>query len=156
MAEVNIVASPKVGVSPLSVSFSSEVISGDFVRFHWDFGDGYTADTRDATHIYSTTGYHTVVLVATLSDLSTVTIVERALVRVGEVSFTAAPSSSDEAPTSVVFTNTSASPTGYEFTDWHWDFGDESLGSGLTGPSHIYGDYGNYNVTLTAKMRQLE
>jgi len=95
------------------------------------------------------------VLTALDGDGATVTVTKRAFIRLGELSFTASPDSSDEAPLSVSFTNTSFAPTGYEFTDWSWDFGDVTIGSGATGPSHIYGEYGSYNVFLSARMTKI-
>jgi len=147
-------ASVKEGITPLSVSFDVDVLSGDWVSFAWDFGDGQSSNNKTVTHTYNSTGYHTVILVGTKTDASTETIIRRAWIRIGKLAFEASPSTSDEIPLSVAFTNMSAAPTGYEFRDWHWDFGDVSLGSGLTGPVHIYGEYGGYNVTLSAKMAE--
>jgi PKD repeat protein len=155
MAEIRIAANPSTGIKPLTVSFTAEIVSGTFISFSWDFGDGETSSVKDPTHVYNTTGYHTVVLVARDNGLVDHTVIERALIRIGELSFTTEYDADSGTPVSAYFTNTSSAPTGYEFRDWSWEFGDASLGSGATGPSHIYTEYGNYNVTLGAKMQQL-
>lgn len=152
---IEILATPKVGVRPMDVSFDMRIISGSYISFHWDFGDGQFSTEAAPTHTYRTTGYHTVVLVATKGDGSTTTVFEPGLIRVGEISFVATPSWNDEIPTSVVFTNTSAAPTGYELTHWNWDFGNMSLDSGATGPTHIYGEYGSFNVILSARIEKI-
>jgi len=148
-------ADATVGVTPFTVSFGITILSGDWVSFHWDFGDGNSSDTKLPTHVYNTTGWHTVILTAVDSFGNTEVVRKPGFVRVGRISFSATPSESSTVPSGVFFTNTSAAPTGYEFTNWHWDFGDVSIGSGATGPSHIYNAYGNYNVSLTAKMKEV-
>ncbi|MGB2717015.1 MAG: LamG-like jellyroll fold domain-containing protein [Vicinamibacterales bacterium] len=62
-------ASPLFGLPPLTVGFSSAGSSdpeGQPLIYHWEFGDGTTADTADATHVYFTSGRYTAVL--TVSD----------------------------------------------------------------------------------------
>jgi len=149
-------ADATVGVTPFTVSFGIIILSGDWVSFHWDFGDGNSSDTKLPTHVYNTTGWHTVILTAVDSFGNTEVVRKPGFVRVGRISFSATPSESSTVPSDVFFTNTSAAPTGYEFTNWHWDFGDVPIGSGLTGPSHVYSEYGSYNVTLSAKMTQVD
>jgi len=149
---IKIQANQVVGVKPMGVAFTANVLFGDYTSFLWDFGDGQTSTLMNPEHTYTTAGYHTVVLTATDTESNVETVIERGLIRVGEVSFQATPSTPSEIPVSVSFTNTSFAPTGYEFTDWSWDFGDVTIGSGATGPSHIYGEYGRYNVFLSARM----
>lgn len=50
-----------------------------------------------------------------------------------------------EPPLTVRFHDAS---TATNITVWHWDFGDDSTGSGPN-PQHTYADFGTYNVTLT-------
>jgi glucose/arabinose dehydrogenase/PKD repeat protein len=62
-------ASPPFGLPPLTVVFSSAGTSdpeGQSLIYLWDFGDGTTAETADASHVYGTSGRYTAVL--TVSD----------------------------------------------------------------------------------------
>ena len=55
---------PCRGTPPLSVTFSP-LVSGDFQRFLWDFGDGSSPSSVETpTHVYSNPGSYTVTLVA--------------------------------------------------------------------------------------------
>jgi PKD repeat protein len=47
---VSIQATPATGAAPLHVSFAA---TGDAASYHWDFGDGSSADGRTAEHTYS-------------------------------------------------------------------------------------------------------
>jgi PKD repeat protein len=153
--ELTINADVLVGIVPFTVNFTVTVLSGSWLSFTWNFGDGQSAVGSQVSHTYTTVGYHTVALVGVKYNAEIETVIERAWIRVGKLSFEVSQTSLDDIPQSVSFSNTCSAPTGYEFHDWQWDFGDASLGSGLTGPSHIYGEYGNYNVRLDAKMKKL-
>jgi PKD repeat protein/lipoprotein-anchoring transpeptidase ErfK/SrfK len=60
---VTIQATPSSGAAPLSVTFTA---GGEATSFHWDFGDGTSADGAGAQHTYSA-GRWTVTLTATSS-----------------------------------------------------------------------------------------
>lgn len=155
MASIRPIADVTLGAAPLTVSFGVVVNSGSWFSYLWDFGDGATSTIQNPVHIYTTTGYHTVVLTAYDSGGSSESVMMRAWIRVGELSFTTSYNGDAEPPVTASFTNTSAAPTGYEFYDWDWTFGDASLNSGATGPSHVYSEYGNYNAQLDAKIRKV-
>ena len=135
------------GVSPLTVSFDVTISSGVPSSFLWDFGDGQTSTVKGASHTYITFGYHTVVLKITDVDLVETKITEYGYIRVGILDF-GASKQKGRSPLAVDFTNNSAAPTGYGFTGWDWNFGDGSLHSGETGPSHLYTDQGIYSPSL--------
>jgi len=145
-----------LGAAPLTVNFGVTVLSGTWLSYVWDFGDGATSAVQNPTHVYTTAGYHTVVVTAYAPGGSSSSVIMRAWIRVGELSFSASYNEESEPPVTASFTNTSSAPTGYEFYDWDWDFGDASLHSCATGPSHVYGAYGNYNVELGSKIRKNE
>lgn len=155
MASIRPTADVVLGSAPLTVNFGVVVNSGSWFSYLWDFGDGNTSTITNPVHVYTTTGYHTVVVTAYDDQGSSETVMMRAWIRVGDLSFTTSYNEDAEPPVTATFTNTSAAPTGYEFYDWDWDFGDASLHSGATGPSHVYGVYGNYNVELGAKIRKI-
>jgi len=155
MASINPTAGLTIGVIPLTVSFGVTILAGEWYSYLWDFGDGQTSTLRNPEHTYNTTGYHTVVVTAYGDGGASTSVMRKAWVRVGQMSFVSEYDLEGTPPVSASFTNTSSAPTGYELYDWDWDFGDASLHSGATGPSHVYGDYGNYNVQLDAKLRSL-
>src|SRR5207302_6372100 len=47
---VSVQATPLVGAAPLHVTFAG---TGEATSFHWDFGDGSSADGRTAEHSYA-------------------------------------------------------------------------------------------------------
>jgi len=155
MPQVQITATPRIGIVPLQVTFGVTVLSGVWKSFEWKFGDGEVSTEMMPRHTYGTIGYHTVVLSAYDADGGSETVVERDLIRVARLSFSVEYNSDGVPPVGAYFTNTSWCPTEYDFVDWRWTFGDISLGSGATGPTHVYGAYGNYNVTLDAKMKEI-
>jgi PKD repeat protein/glucose/arabinose dehydrogenase len=63
-------ASVKEGVGPLTVNFNGEESSApdSLATYHWNFGDGASAETADASHTYTTPGHYTATL--TVSDPS--------------------------------------------------------------------------------------
>ena len=61
---ITISASPKSGNAPLTVDFSSETLGGSSYIYLWNFGNGNTSDSEDATNIFSA-GNYTVTLTVT-------------------------------------------------------------------------------------------
>jgi PKD repeat protein len=114
--------------------------------WQWDFGDGQTSGTQNPTHAYMNAGTYTVTLTATNSFGSN-TKVRQNLIVVGNgiaVNF-AADQTTVAVGQIVTFTDLSTNSP----TQWLWDFGDGSAGSGSQ-PNHIYQAAGVYTVTLTA------
>ena len=54
-------ASPVSGAAPLTVTFS-DLSSGTFTSWLWDFGDGVTSTLQSPSHTYTSTGVYTVTL----------------------------------------------------------------------------------------------
>ncbi|NLX75710.1 MAG: PKD domain-containing protein, partial [Synergistaceae bacterium] len=143
-AQADFTATPLTGVAPLEVDFTN-LSSGDYDSFTWDFGDGGNSSLQNPTHIYTEPGVYTVKLsVSGLggTDVETktgyITVYDSA-----QANFSATPLTG-VAPLSVQFTNLS---TG-EFDTQTWDFGDGG-NSSLQNSSHIYTEAGVYTVTLT-------
>jgi PKD repeat protein len=61
---VTIQATPTTGTAPLNVTFTA---TGEAATYHWDFGDGSSADDHIATHTYAA-GRWTVTLTAQFPD----------------------------------------------------------------------------------------
>ncbi|MEY4594291.1 MAG: hypothetical protein RIQ47_701, partial [Bacteroidota bacterium] len=135
------------GCSPLSVSFTNTTIGG--ITYSWNFGDGGTSTSANATHSYSTPGVYSVSLVASNGNCAD-TLVQSALISVNEKpvsSFTSSP------PVclgdTIFFTNNSSLASG-GLISYTWNFGDGSPVSSTTNPFHVYTTAGSFQVRLTS------
>ena len=145
-------------------------LAGDEIAFHaerlnsgnpdgeslvWDFGDGGTGATADATHVYAAQGEYTVTLSTTESGGSA-TVEDSVVVQVGP-----APPPPNTPP-SAAFTFSPPGPlvgedvsfTGGSDPDGdpisrEWDFGDLTPKSSDASPLHAYATAGSYTVSLT-------
>ena len=66
--QVSAVATPTAGTAPITVAFDGTATDaeGDIpLTYAWDFGDGGTADTLDASHTYTVAGNFTATLTVT-------------------------------------------------------------------------------------------
>ncbi len=143
------VTSASTGV-PISFDASGSIDpDGTIVSYAWSFGDGSTGTDQSTVHSYARAGTYTVALTVTddsgNSDISSgaKTIADRPPV----ASFT---ESSTQALTNVAISFDAAGssdPVG-TIAIYAWDFGDGSIGSGLT-VSHAYANAGSYTVNLT-------
>jgi PKD repeat protein len=142
--QASFLAAPISGNAPLTVQFT-DASTGSPTSWLWDFGDGGTGVTRNATHIFSNQGSFVVSLTvsnscgqATASQTIIVTSCP-----VPQASFTA-DKNSGPVPLTVQFTDISTgSPT-----SWSWNFGD-GVTSTTRNPSHTFTSAGTYYVTLT-------
>ena len=154
IAAVN--ASPKVGVMPLLVTFTSAGTSdpeGSTLTYSWTFGDGGTSTAANPTHTYSTASNFTAKL--TVSDGTNSTTSSNLVINVSAVATNYPPSpvanatpSSGSAPLAVTFSSAgSADPEGSTLS-YNWNFGD-GTSSTAASPSHTYSTNGNYAAQLT-------
>lgn len=148
----NVVVNPA-----LQASFSAaNVCLGDTVRFTnasstgaatylWDFGDGTSVSTSTGpSHYYAAAGTYTVLL--QVSNASCVVDTSLQItVSPAPVAAIAASPVSGCAPLLVSFSNSTSGAPGYT-----WDFGDGSLSSSASAPSHTFTSPGSYQVLLTA------
>jgi PKD repeat protein len=128
---------------------SSRNANGQVITFRWDFGDGGTAVTPSAEHIYAAPGDYTLILTAesaseTDADTTTVHVVPArapiASLMSPEVGYVGIK----------VFFNGAASydPDGDPIT-YSWDFGDGYREAGPSRLSHAYSHAGDFTVRLT-------
>ena len=143
---------------PAKVDFKNTSVNAD--TYKWDFGDPSggrknTTDKEEPRYKYKNPGTYQVTLIVrnNFSGLSD-TLVKEVVVeqeKVAEAGFVFTKSS-ETAPSTVAFKNTSVNAAEYE-----WDFGDSSSGekntSTETNPAHIFSNPGSYKVTLSAWAR---
>lgn len=123
--------------------------SSDGLTFSWDFGDGFGADTLEATHTYAEEGEYIATL--TVYDAEGAPFSDTVLITVGNV----APIVSVEADTAgnegdlFTFFAHAEDPGG--ITDpltFEWDFGDGNFADGPDA-SNVFHRPGDFVVTLT-------
>ncbi len=128
----------------------SSAPGGSIVSWSWDFGDGSSGSGSVVTHTYGAPGTYTVTL--TVTDNNGLTDSDSQPVTVGTLVPPTA-SFTHSCTTLLIFLfcsfngSGSSSPNG-PITDWAWNFGDGSTGSGAT-TTHLYVGGGPFTVTLT-------
>ncbi|MFN7118576.1 MAG: PKD domain-containing protein, partial [Saprospiraceae bacterium] len=149
--EAQLVANPVVGSAPLTVNFdaSTSTDDGSIVSYSWDFGDGSAGSGVTTSHTYNTVGDFTVVLTVTdnLGATDTATVKITASANPAPVAIITADQTSGLAPLTVNFDAGTSTDDG-SIVSYSWDFGDGSVGSGVT-TSHTYNTVGDFTVVLT-------
>ena len=151
--DLNLSASANVtdGAAPLHVAFETTVGSGATpVSVSWSFGDGQSAPTPNATHVYDSGGSYRAEVTARdalgLVDEWSVTI-NATGVGVAPLTLLAnATPLTGYAPLRVSFSASGSNGVGpYTYS---WDFGDGATASGAN-TSHTYAAVEVYNATVT-------
>jgi PKD repeat protein len=124
---------------------------GGLMKYHWDFGDGSTADGVNPTKVYDKGGVYLVTLTVTddsgLKERSTgrnqivVTVVESPVADAG-------PDQIACAGIPIRFDGTKSKDVDGLVNSFLWDFGDGTVGGGPT-PTHVYARAGTYRAGLT-------
>ena len=143
-------AAKRAGCDSMIVTFADHSV---YARsWTWDFGDGNSDTIANPTHHYAAPGSYTVSLTVDGicgSDNSVMTdyINIRNDTEVGDASFAISADTIDVGQ-SILFTNNSST-----YDVWYWDFGDGTADSTSTptsfSPSHLYGEFGEFEVKLT-------
>jgi PKD repeat protein len=131
-----------------SIQFANKATDPDgfIMSVLWDFGDGKKSSEMNPTHTYKKSDDYTVTLTVLDNDNLTSTVTKSLYVP-----------KKPRAEFSIERTNKKT----VEFYDksndsdnviqtWYWDFGDGST-SHLKNPSHVYDQYGDYDVSLTVE-----
>lgn len=147
-------ASPMGGKSPVTVSFSAAGKRGvPPYTFHWDFGDGNTADGQSVSNVYTNPGQYTVTLTVTdsMGQTSTDSHLKITVTSSSGLSATIQSSTtSGNVPLNVDFT--AIAQGGVPPYSYTWNFGDGVTQTTTeTTISHTYTVAGTYSVTLTVK-----
>ena len=150
-----------VGIGGVTASMEAdvqEVCVGDPVTFtntstggvdnvSWDFGDGNTSTDRNPIHTYDAPGTYTVSLQANNPDGCGDAVTENNFIRVTERSV--ADFTVDFPPTCILPATARFQDLSTNTVSWEWDFGDGTT-STERNPSHVYTNFGEYDVTLIA------
>jgi len=135
----------------LSCTFTDQSTDSDGTvsSWSWNFGDGQASTLQNPAHGFASDGSYAVTLSvtdnegATGSSTQTVEVVSQPVNVPPTASFTF--NCSDLACN---FNGSASSDSDGTIVSYHWDFGDNTSGSGVS-TSHTYAAQGNYNVTLT-------
>jgi PKD repeat protein len=144
---------PTVNVGQ-TVNFTGTAGGSSSLTYHWDFGDGGTANgTLTPSYVFNQIGTYTTTLTATdtVFGFSTASSIPITVVDVAPTVTIGAPSSAT-VQAAVSFTGSATSPSSYEqaagFT-FQWNFGDGTTGTGSS-PAHTFAADGIYTVTAIA------
>jgi len=127
----------------------SEDPDGTIESYHWDFGDDNVTlvDYPIIEHAYTATGNHTVTLtVKDNKQLMNSTQTKIVVIDYPTVEFSYTPTAPlvDE---EVTFNAAASEPNGGSITSFQWDFGDGTVGNGVT-VVHAYSEVGSFVVVL--------
>ncbi len=132
-----------------NVTFNSTSINGNspINHYSWNFGDGNSATTQNATHAFTTAGTYTITLVVTdqnnLADpevkLNYITVNPTP---VSQFTFT---NNGCILPAAITFNNQSSSGSNFSYA---WNFGNTQTSTQQNPPTISYANTGTYNVDL--------
>jgi beta propeller repeat protein len=133
-------------VTNLDASGSSDS-DGTITNYHWDFGDNSSADGVSVNHTYTSAGAYQVILTVTDDGGATGTATTSVLVDTPPIA-TISPVATVALGQTTTLDGSGSSDLDGSIVSYAWDFGDGSVGSGVT-TSHVYADSGTYQITLT-------
>ena len=129
----------------------SQMPGGKITGWHWDFGDGGTADGAAVRHIFTEPGRKKVTLTVTSDSASPtcqrVAATHVVTINAPPVAVIAAPQSGSQGEDLLLDAGRSRDPDGAIAT-YSWDFGDGQAGKGVQ-VNHRFTAAGTYNVRLT-------
>lgn len=154
--QVFVAATPRTGVAPLTVNFSSTGSSdpeGTPLTYNWAFGDGTTSTLANPSHTYQAVSNYLARL--TISDGTNSVTSTNLSIRVSAtpindppvVAASATPRSG-AAPLAVAFSSAGTSDPEGTPLSYNWTFGDGTI-STAANPNHTYASIGNYTARLT-------
>lgn len=129
----------------ITFSDTSTVVGDTITSVFWNFGDSNTDTNPVALHSYSSAGIYTVTLNSfspsscDSSISKTITVIDKP-----NVSFTNNTVCNGD---TVNFINTTIPAVGSTIISTNWNFGDNTTDT-LLSPSHLYNNFGIYNVSL--------
>ncbi|HRI20462.1 MAG TPA: PKD domain-containing protein, partial [Panacibacter sp.] len=142
---------PLKGCVPLPVNFTDSSLpgSGNITKWFWNFGDGYTTDSINASvsHTYTATGTYKVKLTVENSKGCRDSLIVDSAIHAGirPVPYFTANPITDCAKNPFNFINLTTGTV----TSWQWDFGDGDT-SLRKNPQHFFTDSGKMTIKLYA------
>jgi len=128
---------------------NSVITTGSLTQHSWNFGDGGTATTLNATRSYSTPGTYTVKLVSTSNNGCKDSITQQLVVNpMPSTAFSINSAGQCLSGNSFTFTNNSVITTG-SLTQHSWNFGDGGTATTLNA-TRSYSTPGTYTVKLVS------
>jgi PKD repeat protein len=125
---------------------------GEVVNYHWDFGDGATANSKIATHTYARTGAFVAVLTVTDNDRNNDE--ERLSIMVEgkdgggkPIAKIGVQGSREQGKPVTLDGSLSSAPDGGRIVSYEWSYGGNSIGTGSS-ISHTFDEPGTYTVSL--------
>lgn len=147
--QLEIMATPPVGLAPLSVQFSPGVQGGDQpLSFAWSFGDGDSATQANPSHVYDTPGAYDVTLKVTDANGDEATDTAQIVVNddnTPTVTASATPTNG-LAPLQVQLSANGMGGNGA--LSYSWSFGDGNSATGKS-TSYTYQSAGLFTATVT-------
>ena len=141
------------GTEDVAITFDgsgSYDLDGDPLTYAWDFGDGSTGTSVNSTHAYTAGGLYAVTLVVNDGKADSVPSTTTAdIIEVNDPPVADAGSDQNVVVDKIVtFDGSKSYDIDGTITDYAWEFGDESTGTGMT-TTHTYGTAGTYSAVLT-------
>jgi len=147
-----VTASTTSGTPGFTVAFSgqnSSDVDGTLVAYNWDFGNGSTATTMDASCTYNSSGSFIAVLTVTDNDgLTSSASVLVSVAAAANVAPTAVASTSSVSGSTVVFSSAGSLDSDGSIASYKWSFGD-GTSSTAASPTKTYSAAGKYSAVLT-------
>jgi PKD repeat protein len=141
-----VAATPGTGNKRTAFSFGSAGSLGKLVGYAWSFGDGSSASTPAATHVYGSPGTFTVRL--TVTDDSGRTSSDQTHVVVKNALPVPGFSYRSRVKRAVSFDGALSSDADGRVRAYRWSFGDGAVGAGRTTTHRYRGTKTRYTVTL--------
>ena len=137
--------------SARAVDATGADVTNQVASFQWNFGDGGTASGQNVTHTFTRIGTFPITLTITDPFGRTNFITQSITIGQGQLptaTFTVSPAPPAVVNQTLNFNGSGSTATpGHFLTDFAWDFGDGTTGSGV-GVTHAFAQTGTFVVSL--------
>jgi gliding motility-associated-like protein len=137
-----------LGENRIFSDLAPNVSPNDIQTWNWDFGNGLISAQSSPVVAFTTSGPQTVTL--TTTNLAGCRATAQVSVMISPLPLAGFTNSNACDGSAVQFNNTSSIGQGASISGYNWNFGDGSLNSNLSNPSHVFAQAGTYTVTLVA------